>query len=99
MARRWVGPLVALALGVLAGWLFGRSIAQSIANNPGGPVPDLPRGVGLLVVGGVAIVLLVLAGLLLLSRRRRPISAALLAAAAGWVGAYLVALSLGYPWP
>ena len=86
MAPRWVGPLVALALGGLAAWLFGGSIAQSI-----GPLP------GLLVAAGVAVVLLVLAGLLFLWRRRRPIPAALLAAAAGWVGAYFLVLSLG-PW-
>ena len=96
VGRRWMGVLVGIVLGGGAGWLWGRSIAQS-SQQTGGPVPGLAVTVGLLVLATVVVALTVVAAVLFLSPRRRRLSVALVAAAAGWIGGYAIALAMGYP--
>jgi hypothetical protein len=96
VGRRWIGALVGILLGVAAGWLWGRSVAQS-AQQTGGPVPGLAVTVGLWVLAIVVVILAVAAAILFLSPRRRRLSVAMVAAAAGWVGGYAIALAMGYP--
>jgi hypothetical protein len=93
VARRWVGVVVGFALGGLAGWLWGRSIAQG--NETGGPIPNLANVVGFWSVAVVTVVLAVVAALLLLFPRRRRLAVALMAAAAGWLSLYAIAFALG----
>ena len=96
VVRRWMGVVIGFALGGLAGWLLGRSVAQS-SQQTGGPVPGLAVTVGLWVTGVVVVALAVAAALLFLSPRRRRLAMATIAAAAGWIALYGVALALGWP--
>ena len=93
MRGRWVGTVVGLAIGALVGWLWGRSIAQSIRGS-GGPLgPDFPSTVGLIGLGVGVIVVVLIAGVLAFSPRRRELATTLFAIAVGLAGGYFIGIS------
>jgi hypothetical protein len=92
VTRRWVGPVVGMAMGAVAGWVLGRAVTMSPATGMGAPVLGYGVALGVVVLGTVTVVLALVAAAAFMSPKRRSMSVATAAAAAGWIAGYAVAM-------